>query len=526
VDEGGVLTLSGGFADPNAADTHTVTITWGDGTSSTLDLAAGALSFSATHPYADDNPTGTSSDVEAIGVTVTDPAGGSATASINVTVNNVAPTATIGGGPSGATDTVPEGALVNLGAAVTDPGTADVLTYAWTVTKNGAPYGAAGSGSVFSFTPDDNGAYAVTLKVTDDDGGVGTQTKTIRVGNVAPKAAITGAPATSPEGAAIALGSTATDPSSVDAASLTRSWSVTKNGTAFASGAGASFSFTPDDNGAYAVTLTVTDKDGGAGTAAVSIAVTNVAPTVAIAGPPVGAIYAVGTAVTFTGTYSDAGRADTHTTQWTFTAGTATLTSPSQGVKGGTVSTSYKFATAGVYNVTLAVTDDDGGTGTATTIGGQTAYVVVYDPSGGFVLGSGWFNSPTGAYRPDPTAAGRATFGFVSKYQKGLSVPTGQTDFKFQAGNLTFKSTSYDWLVIQPGFKAQYQGKGTINGAGSYAFLLTAVDGNVQGAPGPDSLRMRIWDLRTLDVVYDNGFIRNGPETTAIAGGSIQIQSK
>jgi hypothetical protein len=531
LNEGGTLTLKGGFADANTSDTHAVTIDWGDGTSSTLELAAGALSFSATHPYADDNPSGTSSDVYRIGVTVTDPDGGSAAGSTSVTVNNVAPSVTIGSGPAtgpaGATDLAPEGVAVNLHATVTDPGTTDVLTERWSVTKNGAPYGAAGSGTVFSFTPDDNGSYVVTLTVSDDDGGSTTQSRSIQVTNVAPTGAITGAPTGSvPEGTAIALGSTAVDASSVDAASLTRSWAVTKNGAAFASGSGASFSFTPNDNGSYVVTLTVADKDGGTGKATASIMVTNAVPTVTITGPAVGAVYPVGTAVTFAGTYADPGTADTHTAQWTFAAGTTVLTSPAQSVKGGTVSTSYKFAAAGVYNVTLAVTDDDGGTGTATKIGGQTAYVVVYDPSAGYVVGSGWFNSPAGAYRPAPNAAGRAVFAFVSKYQKGLSVPSGQTDFKFQAGDLVFKSTSYDWLVIQPAFKAQYQGRGMINGVGGYAFLLTAVDGDVQGAPGPDSFRIRIWDLRTLDVVYDNGSIGNGPETTAIASGSIVIRSK
>src|SRR5262249_47762770 len=161
------------------------------------------------------------------------------------------PTAAIGGGAA----TSPEGTALNLNATVTDPGAADVLTYAWSVTRNGAPYSAAGSGSVFNFTPSDDGAFVVTLTVSADDGGTTTVT------NAPPTAAITGAPAAGPEGTAIALGSTATDPSTDDAAALTRSWSVTKNGAAFATGSGASFGFTPNDNGTYVVTLTVSDGD-------------------------------------------------------------------------------------------------------------------------------------------------------------------------------------------------------------------------------------------------------------------------
>ncbi len=59
----------------------------------------------------------------------------------------------------------------------------------------------------------------------------------------------------------------------------------------------------------------------------------------------------------------------------------------------------------------------------------------------------GWITSPAGAYVLDTTLAGKATFGFVSKYQKGATVP-GNTEFQFKVADLNFKSTSYDWLVV------------------------------------------------------------------------------
>ena len=55
-------------------------------------------------------------------------------------------------------------------------------------------------------------------------------------------------------------------------------------------------------------------------------------------------------------------------------------------------------------------------------------------------------------------------------------MPTGETEFQFQAGNFNFHSAVYRWLVIA-GAKAQYKGTGTINGSGNYGFLLTATDG-------------------------------------------------
>ena len=48
----------------------------------------------------------------------------------------------------------------------------------------------------------------------------------------------------------------------------------------------------------------------------------------------------------------------------------------------------------------------------------------------------------------------KASVGFVSKYQKGNNVPTGETEFQFQVAKFNFHSTSYDWLVVA-GAKAQ-----------------------------------------------------------------------
>ncbi len=128
-------------------------------------------------------------------------------------------------------------------------------------------------------------------------------------------------------------------------------------------------------------------------------------------------------------------------------------------------------------------------------------YVVVYDPGAGFVTGGGWITSPAGAYAADPTLTGRANFGFVSKYQPGAGVPTGQTQFHFKAGDLDFHSTSYEWLVVA-GARAQYKGTGTINGSGSYSFLLTVIDGQKPGGGGVDQFRLKIWGAG--GVIYDN----------------------
>jgi hypothetical protein len=167
----------------------------------------------------------------------------------------------------------------------------------------------------------------------------------------------------------------------------------------------------------------------------------------------------------------------------------------------------------GVY--TLVVTANDAAGNIAES---EPVFFVVYDAEGGFVTGGGWIDSPPGAYRPDTSLAGRANFGFVSKYKKGATAPEGQTEFVFQAGDLNFHSTSYDWLVVTGSDYAKFKGTGTINGSGEYKFMIWAGGGGSAG----DTFRIKIWQETNgvEDVVYDNGFDQ------AIGGGSIVIHRK
>jgi hypothetical protein len=86
--------------------------------------------------------------------------------------------------------------------------------------------------------------------------------------------------------------------------------------------------------------------------------------------------------------------------------------------------------------------------------------------------------SPLEAYAADPTLIGKATFGFVAKYKKGTTVPTGNTDFQFKTADLNFHSTNYEWLVVTGGDTAKFKGVGTINGEGEYKFQIWADDGD------------------------------------------------
>ena len=170
----------------------------------------------------------------------------------------------------GAPDVSPEGTRIDLTGTVSDDGSADTHTFQWAVTKNGNSYD-VGSDAAFSFTPDDDGSYVVTLTVTDDDGGIGTDSKTIHVDNVAPAAGLLGAPAQSPEGTEIVFTSAVTDPGSADTHAY--EWEVTRNGTAYTSGSESEMVFQPSQSGTYVVKITVRDDDGGEAVDAATILV-------------------------------------------------------------------------------------------------------------------------------------------------------------------------------------------------------------------------------------------------------------
>ncbi len=273
--------------------------------------------------------------------------------------------------------------------------------------------------------------------------------------------------------------------------------------------------------GTTTVTCTATDAAGNQVTDSFDVTVVNPAPVASITGPPSGTICAVGVPQTFTGAFTD-NPGDVHTAQWTVDGATV------PGVVDeatGAVTLSRSFAAAGVYLVSLTVTDQCGGASTATTVGGLDAMIVVYDPAAGFVTGGGWIQSPPGAWTADPTLAGKANFGFVSRYKRGAVAPSGETEFQFKVADLNFHSGSYEWLVIA-GARAQFKGTGTINGAGSYGFLLTALDGGLLGGIA-DRFRIKITDKATGLLVYDNQLeAPDGADpTAALGGGSIVIQT-
>lgn len=228
----------------------------------------------------------------------------------------------------------------------------------------------------------------------------------------------------------------------------------------------------------------------------------------------------IGVPITVTATISDLTTGNNPLLSWSWSR---------DGVTQGTTNFGTSAVTQAVsVNVPADVASDVDqicvwGTDVFGNVGASSCVLAVwYDPNAGFVTGGGWIDSPTGAYVADPGLTGRANFGFVSKYKKGNATPTGNTEFQFQAGNLNFSATAFQWLVVA-GARAQFKGTGTINGTGSYSFILTAIDGALPGGGGSDKFRIKITGPGGL--VYDN--LLNAPDTadptTELRGGSIVI---
>ncbi|MEA4889194.1 MAG: PKD domain-containing protein [Clostridiaceae bacterium] len=315
------------------------------------------------------------------------------------------------------------------------------------------------------------------------------------------------------EGSSIVLD--AAGSSDPDGDALTYAWDLDNNSTYETSGSTATFSAAASDGPAsLTVGLQVTDEHGLQAFSTAAVNVNNVAPTLnlpTVSPASAGNIYQMGGQLTLSGTLTDPGVADTFNINIDWGDGTESIP-VSSGSNPHAYSVNKSYSSAGIYNVKVTVADDDSGVSNQ-----QDIQIVIYDPSAGFVTGGGWINSLPGAYLPDPSLSGKASFGFVSKYKKGAAVPVGQTEFQFRVANLNFHSETYQWLVVA-GSKAQYKGTGTLNGVEGYGFIIFATDGS------PDKFRIKIWDADEV-IIYDNmsGTADDASNVQEIGGGSIVI---
>ena len=432
-----------------------------------------------------------------------------------LTPTNGPPTADAGGPYS-----VDEGSLVIVNASGSDPN-GDPLTFEWDLDNDGT-FETPGQNVIFSALDINGpGIHRVMVQVTDSHGLSATDEANININNISPEVNIA-TNAIINEGNIFAISGSFTDPgadtwtATVDYGDNSGEQTLALNGKTF------SLSHQYLDNPPspatnYVVLVTINDGNDSGISNPINVTVNNVAPTLGPITTPTDLVL-VNTSVTASADFTDPGTLDTHVATWDWGDGNLSDGTINETNGSGTASGSHTYTTAGVYTLTLTVTDDDG-----VSTSEEFKFLVIHDPEGEFVTGGGWIDSPDGSYTYDTSITGKATLSFVLKYQKGATVPTGNTQFNFHADNMNFTSTEYEWLVIA-GSKAQYKGSGTINGDGDYRFILTAIDGKLAN-DGVDRFRIKIIDKTNDSIVYDNqmGTPDDANPTTAISGGSIVI---
>jgi PKD repeat protein len=326
-------------------------------------ISAWSWNFGGLGTSTQQNPLFTFMDdgIYSVSLLVTDDDGSTDSISYSITISDLAPDADFSWSP----DPQGEGSPVQF----TDQSTSypDVLvSRAWV-------FGDGGSSSQQnpSHIYVDNGAYTVNLKVTDDDGSFDTVSSTVTIYNVAP-IVNAGTDQTINEGGTVIFSGSFTDPGLLDTHTFV--WD-------FGDGTTSSSSLTPShaygDDGVFKVTLTVTDNDGGVGVDNIFVTVNNVAPSVYTTGKTVTLNENVPFNISAIAT--DPG-SDDLTLSWNFELGPTIdniyfnngispdpASSPDLNPINISDIVNHNYGDNGVFNVTLTVTDDDGGS-TSTTI--------------------------------------------------------------------------------------------------------------------------------------------------------------
>ncbi|HEX4905873.1 MAG TPA: hypothetical protein VFU93_10500 [Acidimicrobiales bacterium] len=392
VGESTEVEFSGSFADPGTADTHTVVVDWGAGAeATTILLPAGASSFNASHLYADDDPTGTASDVYGITVTVTDDDGGTGGGTSEITIAD-SPPSDLTFAPDAAR--VDEAATVTYRGSFLDAGLLDdhVVTVDWgdgtpdsMLTVGTDALASTDAAGMRTFTVDhtyaDDGAsgdavhdYPVTVTVVDDDTAVGAAGFLVPVHNVAPSAlALDLAATTLDEHGVAELSGSFNDPGTPDTHTVVVDWgdgsaldTIELDGEhAFA----ATHRYlddaptgTPWDR--YRITVDVTDDDTGATKAGVDVRIENVAPSAA-ALTVTPAVFDEDGTTRLDGTFTDPGTRDSFTVVVDWGEGTVdTLALP---VGARSFSVEHQYGDDGTFPISMRVTDDDTEMATAAT---------------------------------------------------------------------------------------------------------------------------------------------------------------
>jgi PKD repeat protein len=333
-------------------------------------------------------------------------------------------------------DPLPPGVPLELTGMFSDPGILDTHTATtdWgdgQTTSINVPFGmylVTGNHTYASA-----GAYMVTLTVIDDDGGSDSMTLEYNVVNFETVDA-------GPDGF-INEGDMFTS-----AGSFTSSGGGLYTATIdYGDGSGSqplslssdylfNLSYQYFENGVYTIVVTIFKEGVACISDSVLVTVYNVAPIItSLSGSPTNPVR-LGNAIYLVGEFTDPGVLDSHITQIQWGDGQTMTVDLPAGVY--QISGSHTYARAGVYMITLTVTDDDGGSDS------KSINVEINKPCCECHTGCGWVK-----------------FEFDSKCKKGHTPPGCNTEFQFHLAHLNIHSHVNEWLSII-GTKVKCKGVG------------------------------------------------------------------
>jgi hypothetical protein len=254
--EGGTSTLALTFADADALDTHTVTVSWGDGaTSLPVVLSADLTTFDASHVYDD---TGSFPVV----LTLEDSAHHVVTVGASVSPTNVAPAM---GSLSLSPSAVVDHQTLTVSGSFTDPGKSDTftLTLSWGdgTSWTDSPVGTRSFSQTHAYAA--AGPVTITATVVDRDNGRSTSSVDLVVGssNHAPSSLSLSVSST---GTNVVVNASFNDPDAGDTHTVLMTWGDGASVRPLVAAGTTTFtaSHVYAASGTYPITATVTDAAG------------------------------------------------------------------------------------------------------------------------------------------------------------------------------------------------------------------------------------------------------------------------
>ncbi len=438
-------------------------------------------------------------------------------------------------------------------ATVNSPPTGVMYQFTWSVRAEGNSFTANSSGASapatqieIDFTPPEPGPYVVSVTATPTDSAQPTLTAT-RVFQAADVAPTVGAiqvvqlpaGATTPivvdpsdsstfpyEGAAITFSAPVSDPGVTNGTDVLRYlWTVSGPDGFGLVRTTPQLTFTPIEFGPYSVQLTVTDDSGDTGTNSVNVTVLHVQPVPTILDSVAGTFIGESSfTINLTASVPDPGADDLFTYLWSVTSSDKSVGVQFPSNNGPNFTFSGQLGVN--YFITLTVTDNDGGSGTATT------QLLIAQPGQTLVLQYGQ-NVPTGTTQVLAIAAGGATIdasalpntvSVVETAVGGHDTLIGGAGPTYLQGDSSFNSlvagTGNDTMVAQLG--------DTLIGGGATGqtnlYLVNAVGQQVVQAKGQANTLSFAPSATGVNVKLGNGTVTNSQNNTLVnLSGSVQM---